>query len=172
MPPPLLTDRLHLRPPSPADEAEFFQLNTDTRVLRYINGGRPMSKKESTADLQRRLATADKPLGYWVVESKDTGQFYGWAALKQLDQTEKIEIGYRLRYSAWGRGIATETATRVLAYGFEVIQLPCIWGVAMPGNLASRRVLEKIGLQYRGTGRYYNTLCASYCIEASTYFNG
>lgn len=115
------------------------------------------------------MATANQPLGYWVLEWKSDGTFLGWGALKQLDQTDKIEVGYRLKYEAWGRGVATEAAKALLAYGFTSQSLEVIWGVCMPTNLASRRVLEKIGLTYRGHGLYYATRCSSYSIDRETY---
>jgi RimJ/RimL family protein N-acetyltransferase len=55
-----------------------------------------------------------------------------------------------LTKAAWGRGIATEVGRAILRYGFVDLGLPQIAGMASMGNLASQRVLEKIGLDRRG----------------------
>ena len=70
-------------------------------------------------------------------------------------QIDEVEVGYRLRYGAWGRGFATEGARELVRYGFDDLGLQRIVGVTHPDNEASQRVLQKIGLTDIGWGRYY-----------------
>lgn len=92
------------------------------------------------------LLLDDPSLGYWAIEERSGGAPYGWVALKTLYRTNEIEIGYRLWPAAWGRGIATEAARRLLRYGFDDAGLRRIVAVTTRANTASRRVIEKLGM--------------------------
>jgi len=76
----------------------------------------------------------------------------GWCGLAFLDKTEEIEIGYGIAKEYWGRGFTTEAATASIRYGFEEARLNRIVAVAMPENITSRRVMEKIGMKFEKTG--------------------
>ncbi|MEN0006961.1 MAG: GNAT family N-acetyltransferase, partial [Bacteroidota bacterium] len=146
----------------------IYRLGSNPKVMQYITG-RTQTRKEAKADLARRMKTARLPLGYWIVETMDTQDFVGWMALKQLDQTKDIEIGYRFVEEQWGRGFATEASLRVLKYGFEVVGLERIVAVALAVNSRSLRVMEKIGLKYEKKGRYYGYDCVFYALSKLDY---
>jgi len=65
-------------------------------------------------------------------------------------EDHKTEVGWQIDRSRWGRGLATEGALASLRYGFEEARLERIISLAVPRNLASRRVMEKAGLSFRG----------------------
>ncbi len=83
---------------------------------------------------------------------KDTGEFIGWCGLDHLDTT-KLDpaLFYLLKANYWGKGLATEAARALLAYAFGPMNLTSLHGGAAPENIASKRVMEKIGMQYLGT---------------------
>jgi RimJ/RimL family protein N-acetyltransferase len=153
----LETLRLELREFTPADFADLHRLDTDPRVMKYINGGRPATREETAAAIRRivRYPRLYPDLGIWYATRRDTGAFIGWFSLKYAGKSPDFEIGYRLLHEAWGRGYATEGATALLRFGFDELQLHRIIGVVDPGNDASARVLQKAGMTYRGWGRYY-----------------
>ena len=66
-----------------------------------------------------------------------------------------VEIGWRLARHAWGRGLATEASRAALDWGLEVAGLPAVIAIAAPANLASQRVMEKIGMRYTGRAQYF-----------------
>jgi ribosomal-protein-alanine N-acetyltransferase len=162
----LLTPRLRLRPPQLADLEGIYALGSNPRVMQYITPGQVQNRSEARADLEKRIAVSlQGEFGYWVIEMRDTEAFVGWATLKPLDQTEDIEVGYRLLEEYWGRGIATEAANALLEYGFSDLDLAEIYAVTMPKNAASRRVLAKLGMQCEGTGTYYGVSCLCYRLD-------
>ena len=65
----------------------------------------------------------------------------------------------------WGKGYATEMASVVRDYGFQKLELPTIVGITLPENIASQRVLEKIGLTYRKQAHYYGVDVSLYQME-------
>ena len=153
----LLTLRLALAEITARHANELYELDADPRVMRYIGTGRASTRRQID-DVMRRLprAYALYPgLGTWRATRRDNGDFVGWFALKYIPGTAEVEVGYRLRYGAWGSGFATEGARELVRYGFDDLGLHRIIGVTHPSNVASQRVLEKIGLGGIGWGHYY-----------------
>ena len=88
--------------------------------------------------------------GRWAVHLKDGLQFIGWCGLKYVAERNEVDLGYRFMKKFWGKGYATEAASASLKYGFDRLDIKQIIGRALPGNLASIKVLEKCGMQYLG----------------------
>ena len=152
------TKRLALSEITSADGNELHELDADPRVMRYIGSGGG-STREQIDDALRRIPRAYRlypGLGTWRATRRDNGDFVGWFALKYIPGTTEIEVGYRLRHAAWGRGFATEGACALVRYGLEDLGLYRIVGITHPDNEASQRVLLKAGLVDAGWGHYYN----------------
>jgi RimJ/RimL family protein N-acetyltransferase len=152
----LITERLRLRPRTMADLEACVAMDLDPDVHRFIYGNRPPGPAEVRAQLRARIAAAWPPEGgIWVVEWQDAPGFLGWCGLFPLEASGLIEIGYRYLPRAWGQGIATEAARAVLDHGFRALGFDPIVAVTHPANLASRHVLEKIGLNACGSAFHY-----------------
>ena len=153
----LLTLRLALHDITGYHANELYELDSDPRVMRYIGNGRPSTRAQIDAAMLRlpRAYALYPGLGTWRATRRDTGDFVGWFALKYVPGTAEVEVGYRLRHGAWGRGFATEGARELVRYGFDDLGLQRIIGVTHPDNLASQHVLQKIGLTDIGWGHYY-----------------
>ena len=108
----LETEQLVLRPFTDADADGLFALDNDPDVMRFINGGRPVSREAIHTQTLPRLLH-DYPCfgtrGYWAAEEKTTGAFLGWFEFRPLDEHSPavVELGYRLNKAAWGNGYAT-----------------------------------------------------------------
>ncbi len=159
------TARLKLRGITDRDEELLYRLSNNPNILKYINGGRTYSLEETRLDLAKRLAITNDSFGYWMVFEKDNDEFIGWVALKPLDQTRQIEVGYRLLEEHWDRGYATEASAELLRYAFEVLQLREVVAVVLPENENSIKVLRKLGLTYRRRGRYYGYNCLYFSLS-------
>jgi [ribosomal protein S5]-alanine N-acetyltransferase len=154
----LLTPRLALSEITRHHGHELFELDADPRVMQYIGSGRT-STREQVDDAMRRLprAYALYPgLGTWRATRRNNHDFVGWFALKYIPGTAEVEVGYRLRYGAWGKGYATEGARALVRYGLDDLGLYRIVGVTHPDNAASQHVLVKAGLADAGWGHYYS----------------
>jgi RimJ/RimL family protein N-acetyltransferase len=96
----------------------------------------------------------DLRLGPFAAIDKATGAWIGQIGLNHLAYwpgPEKVEVGWELHRRWWGRGLATEGGLAALRFGFGERGLRRIISTAAPDNHASRHVMEKIGLTYRGT---------------------
>jgi RimJ/RimL family protein N-acetyltransferase len=153
------TGRLQLRRFTPDDLDDLCQLNSDPAVMRYINaGGVPMSREELADDyLPAYLAyyTRGDRYGFWVAVEKASGAFLGWFHFRPAPDgaPDEPELGYRLRAAAWGHGYATEGSRALLHKGFSEFGVPRVVASALVDNVASRRVLEKLGFTQTRTFR-------------------
>ncbi|GAA1407531.1 GNAT family N-acetyltransferase [Kitasatospora putterlickiae] len=148
----LTTERLVLRRFTAADADALVELDADPRVTRYLTGGRatPREVVESTLlplylDHYRRYGD----LGWWAAEERAGGAFLGWFEFRPPDgDRAEVELGYRLRHPAWGRGYATEGARALIRLGFTGLGVERVVAYTMAVNAGSRRVMEKAGLSY------------------------
>lgn len=153
----LETERLVLRRIRDDDLDDIARINANPDVMRYIADGSLRSREQTAASIRRthRIYDIYPGLGFWIGEEKPQRKFVGVFALVYIPKTVQVEVGYRLRKSAWGRGLATEGARALVRYGMIELGLERVAGLTHPGNIASQNVLMKAGLQRRGMGRYY-----------------
>ncbi|WP_084012479.1 GNAT family N-acetyltransferase, partial [Thermobifida halotolerans] len=148
----LETERLVLREFAETDADHLYALNSDPAVMRFINGGRPVAfEAVRTEELPHRMRRHPRTgeCGYWAAEDRD-GRFLGWFEFRPLDAEDvgTVELGYRLRAAAWGRGYATEGARALVRRGFTGTGAARVVAFTMAVNARSRRVMEKTGLRY------------------------
>jgi [ribosomal protein S5]-alanine N-acetyltransferase len=144
------TARLVLRDAQPSDAAAIHAHAGDPEVCRYLLWG-PNTAEQSEDFLQRRCARQADPhcraLELLVVE-RSSGQVVGDATLRVTDSAVlEAELGYLLAREAWGRGLATELAEKLLEVAFGWLSLRRVSAAVDAENAASRRVLEKLGLR-------------------------
>ena len=89
-------------------------------------------------------------LGIWMTVDRASGSPLGFHLLNNIQGESIIQVGFALLKEAWGRGVGTEMAAALLRYGSADLSLPRIAGIANLDNLASQRVLTKIGLHRHG----------------------
>jgi RimJ/RimL family protein N-acetyltransferase len=145
----LRTQRLFLRRWRTADREPFAALNADLCVMEHFPA--PLSTDESNALVWRiEKHFEEHGFGPWAVEIIGAVPFAGFVGLSiprfAAHFAPCVEIGWRLASAYWGCGYATEGARAVLAFGFEQLRLPEIVSFTVPGNLRSRRVMERLGM--------------------------
>jgi RimJ/RimL family protein N-acetyltransferase len=147
---PLATARLRLRTWRDEDLGPFAELNADPEVMRHFPA--PLSRAESDALAERiRGRIAADGWGLWAVERIDSGAFIGFVGLArpafEAAFTPCVEVGWRLARAHHGRGYATEAARAAVDFGFDRLGLDEIVSFTSVDNLASRRVMEKLGMR-------------------------
>ena len=144
----LTTDRLLLRDWRESDLAPWAALNADPEVREFFPT--VLTRDESAASMARFQADLDsRGYGWWALEVRTTGEFIGFTGLDPVDDEMPftgVEIGWRLAGAAWGHGYASEAARTVLAYGFDVLELPEILAITAVGNVRSQAVMRRIGM--------------------------
>ncbi len=154
-PPYIETDRLLLRKMQKKDAADMYEYACRHDVTRYLLW-EPHESETYTykylAYIQSRYRAGD--FFDWALTIKDGGKMIGTCGFTRLNiESNSGEIGYVLNPVFWGYGLAPEAVNAVLRYGFCELRLHRIEARYMVGNDRSRRVMEKVGMQFEGVGR-------------------
>ncbi len=145
----LETERLLLRHLEMGDLIELFRLYSDPEIRRYFPEG-TLTIEETKEELEWHMHGHPKypDLGLWATVDKGSDKFIGRCGLLpwDIDGQHEIEIAYLLDKAFWHQGLATEAAQGIMRYGFETLELSRLICLIDPGNTASQRVAERIGM--------------------------
>jgi RimJ/RimL family protein N-acetyltransferase len=149
----LHSERLILRPWRPEDLAPLFAVNGDPDSMRHFAG--VMTRAQSDAWAERMQTHMEcHGWGFWAVEERDGAPFVGVVGLMtipwQARFTPAVEIGWRIAPAFRRRGYAEEAARAALDFGFGPLGLDEVVAFTVPGNAASRRLMERLGMRPDG----------------------
>lgn len=159
----LTTERLQLIPFAPAHLDGLFAMNSDPDVMRYL--GPVQTRADTAAGIERQQAKWSKHgFGWWSVFERASGDLVGAACLQHLAhiETNPLEIGWRLIPSAQGKGYATEAGQAAMDFGFDVVGETYLVAVADPPNIASQKVMQRLGMSHVGIQTHYDVPCVVY----------
>ena len=135
-----------LRPVEPGDLEPFTAIWNDPAVMRHMGRGTRSAAEcrlrvEELIEHQRRHG-----FGKWTVVERATGETIGYCGIELYEGGPDVEVGFSFARSAWGRGYATEAARAWLEHGFARLGFERVLALVDPANVASIRVLDKLGL--------------------------
>lgn len=172
----LQTQRLRLEP---FDDSHFDGLQAMNRlpaVMRYI-GGEPETPEQTRAGIARVKARwMEWGYSWWAFIDLASGRLAGAGCIQHLRREAKLptdfsplrqnplEIGWRLHPDFWRQGLASEAAQAMAAFAFDRLQAAELLAVRDPDNLASARVMDALGMQYRGLQTWYGLPLATHAI--------
>lgn len=150
--PTLETERLILRRLRIEDAKDIFEYACDPLVTQFTT----WHEHQSLADSQLFLES--------VIEEYKTNQAATWGIVHKGDNKligtcgffhwnvddSKAEVGYNLSRKYWNQGYMTEAVRAIITFGFETMLLNRIEALCQPENIASARVMEKVGMQFEG----------------------
>ena len=154
--PKLITERLSLRRPNDGDVDAIVSIVGAWEVARRLaRVPHPYGPADARFFLKRIVPTE----WVWAISLQGSDKLVGVIGLTPKKDEGTAELGYWLSPSHWGRGIATEAARAIVSFGFEVLGLPYLTSGYFEDNLASGRVLDKLG--FIQTGRVMQSCLAS-----------
>ena len=140
---------MRLLPWSRDDWPSLRLLARDPEVMRYISGGDLWSDERIQEFVAKQIKCfAERKFCFWRLVHKESGEMIGFCGLQPWDDTSEIEIGWWLARERWNQGFATEAARQAMRDGFERAGLKRMVSVAMPENLASIHIMEKLGMHF------------------------
>ncbi len=162
---PLETGRLLIRPMETADAADLHLIYSDPSTFQYIARGPADSIDETLGRIAEKAAHQDEHgFSIWSVCERASGRVVGDCGLQMLEGGPEVELGYRMAHAVRGRSIATEAGHACLIAGFDDLELDRIVAVTAPENVASRRVMKKLGMTLMGLGSHYGRETVLYAI--------
>ncbi|MGI2172223.1 GNAT family N-acetyltransferase [Shewanella sp. MF05960] len=156
----LYADKVVLRNLTLADWDDFLSLHLDTSVQQYI---RPVESEDNIkAIFAQRIEPWAFEAGEWlslVIERLDTHEFVGLIGFRCDDLLlKRAEVGYLIAPSQQGMGFATESLRAVIDWGSLQYNMHKFFGICASENIASQRVLEKVGFILEGTLRQHSCI--------------
>jgi ribosomal-protein-alanine N-acetyltransferase len=131
------------------DLDDLHRLFTDPDVRRYLWDDQIIPRERAAVEIDASIASFEaRGFGMWVLREAGETEIVGFCGLRPFGEPEEIEILYGLSPHVWHRGFAAEASREVLRYGFEALGLERIFGRTDPPNVASRRVLERLGMTF------------------------
>lgn len=151
--PTLETPRLTLRPLSLADVDALHALWTNAEVRRYLWDDLVISRERAEDTVRASLACAEQHgIGLWVVLLRDAQPPAGFCGFVFRDNAAAPELLYGLAPKHWGRGLATEAARAAVAWLYQQRRWSRVTAATDPPNVASVRVLERLGMRFTHRG--------------------
>ena len=165
------SERLIFRKFTLDDLPKLIEQRSDPEVNKFL-GGTKLQNPEALAKRIRFYISCYESHGFGSCAMiwKPTGEMIGSAGLQPLDGTDEIEVGYSMIKEYWGKGIGTEAARAWLDHGFREHGLERIVAIALPENIASRRIMEKLGMKFEKNEVHYDEECAFYGISKREFF--
>ena len=154
----LTTTRLRLEPFQDVHIPGLHALNSDERVTHYITG-RPETWAETEGVVQRvKQRWQQWGFSWWAFMEHASGELVGAGCIQYLgrDPANPHEIGWRLRPDKWGQGYASEAANVMAGFAFGKVNAPLLCAVCHPGNVKSARVMQRLGMHFKGVETWYD----------------
>ena len=152
----LVSSKVFLREMEEKDWMDVHKYASNVTVCKYQPWG-PNSEEESQDFVNQVLVDAkrvERTRFVFSIVEKETGSMIGAGEFNIRDYQNKAgEIGYIVHPDYWGKGIATEAAKLLIDFGFDQLNLHRIYATCDPRNIASSKVLEKIGMVQEGRMR-------------------
>jgi RimJ/RimL family protein N-acetyltransferase len=147
------TQRLTLRDWRDADREPWAAMGRDPEVMVHLG---PLMDRTQADAAFNRLRRFQATLGhtFWALERRESGEFLGFCGLKIIPENitgleDVVEIGWRLRRDAWGKGYAREAATASLQWGWDNLPVDRIAAITTPANSRSWGLMQRLGMTRR-----------------------
>ncbi len=165
----LETDRLYIKIPKITSLDNWYNLQCDHQVIKYIGNSKSLSKLQIKKNLYKNIEYFKKyNYSFFDINLKSNNNFIGIAGLFNLEFNEKnknIEIGYIFNKNSWGHGFATECMKLLIDYGLNKIKLKNIYACCHKDNKASKNVIKKCEMNYVKKYKYKGIIdCNLYII--------
>ncbi len=171
------TERLIIRELAYTDEGDLFEMDADPDVHLYIENN-PVKTIEEVQNAIKMLQKqyAENGIARWAVVDKITNECMGWSGLKYFNQplnkhNNFYELGYRFKKKHWGKGYATESSCAILNYGFTNLNVDSIFAITDPRNVNSKKVLTKLGFDFKETFDYEGDPTDWFELKKTTWIN-
>ncbi|MEH2004409.1 GNAT family N-acetyltransferase [Nostoc sp.] len=154
--PQLETERLFLRETTLHDAEAIFAVLSDPGVTKFHDLETFTSITEAIALIERRAKRFERGDGIrWGIARKQDNVLIGSCGFTWNPQEHAAEVGYELASTFWRQGIMSEAVSTILQFGFKKMGLRFVVAQVMLDNIASKKLLEKLGFHSQGVLKQY-----------------
>lgn len=168
----ITTERLSLRKIQTDDEDFIIKFLADEELAKYLPLDRPYNANEASTWFDGRLDHWRlNGFGTFIIVLKHSNDVMGYCGIEYVRGTKFIDMRYGLLKCFWGHGYAYEAALAVLQYGFSVHAFSKLYGAAVPQNIPSIKLLQKLGMSKDSEFNVYGQDVSHYSISLDSYNN-
>jgi ribosomal-protein-alanine N-acetyltransferase len=168
--PVLETEHLFLKGFEEGNLDHLAEITSDPEVVKYFPGVKPWPKEKTERELRKILNHwIQWGFGMWALVSKEDCKLIGWCGFEFLKELLETEIGFLIDKAYWNKGYATEAVSLSLEYAFNKFGLKKVIALSFPENTASRRVIEKSGMNYQKTIYLWKHQLVKYIITRNNF---
>jgi [ribosomal protein S5]-alanine N-acetyltransferase len=162
--PTIETSRLILREVTNEDAHDMLKYLSDYNVMKHMGLEPFQTEKDVWDEINWYNSIFKEGTGIrWGITLKESGVVIGSCGFhNMLSKHYRAEVGYELSKEYWGNGIASETLQAVVKYGYQHFQLERIEALIEPDNIASQKLVEKVGFKREGLLRHYEFSCGKF----------
>lgn len=143
------TERLLVREIERDDFEQLNRICSDPELMKFVGDSNPLSPEQTLKWIEVTICNyMEKGFGNYAVIEKTGSAFIGYCGLVYSESINQIELIYALKKEYWNKGLATEVAIAMLDFGHSRKKIETIYASIDPLNVASKKVLEKIGFKY------------------------
>ncbi|MGG0824105.1 GNAT family protein [Paenibacillus turicensis] len=155
--PMLHTERCILRKATDEDHVLLLELYGNPKVVEFLPLDIFTSIEDAEGEISWYRSIFKNKTGLrWIIEDRDSGRAIGTCGFLGYESEHfRAELGYDLLEDYWGKGLMKEVIQEVATFGFEQIGLNKIEAKVTPENMASQRLLEKLGFSREGLLRQH-----------------
>lgn len=157
----LKTERCHLHPFKEAHIKDVERLYADKLVRMYLGGVRPLAEVRQSLQQLAGKRTSDL---YWTVYDFRSSQFIGFVSIALHHNEEDFEVSYQFSPDIWGKGYGTEIVRKLIDYGFSTMHITKLVAETQTANIASCKLLEKVGMRVEDVVTRFGNEQAIYAI--------
>lgn len=166
----LHTKRLILRRFNKDDLNDYYNILKQEKVSRWLGSG----KRKNFDDVKNIMESFENHwvknnYGVWAVINKENNKLIGHCGVKNIDNTNDIELLYAFDSTSWGHGYATESAKAVIEFVKSQLKLSKLVALAYPDNEKSCNVIKKLGFKYKSEGKYFGVNLSYYELELTNF---
>ena len=145
----------------------MFDIMNGRDVLRYFPPADAPSYEQVERGVERfRRHWEERGYGLWAVVEQESGALIGRCGLAYVAELQAVEIDYLFGFPNWGKGYASEAARAALDWGLGEHVFTRLIGIVHPENIASRRVLEKLGMECQECREMWGMTCMIYELKS------
>ena len=168
----LETERLFLKKISLEFRDGLYRLLSDVNIVKYTEDNL-MTDLAGVKSIIKKNQELYKDFGFgkWAVVNKQNNQFIGLCGFKYYQSLNKIALSYSFLKEHWSQGFATEASKAALNYAFNDLKIDTVTAWSTPDNLASLKVLDKLGFSFVQEERWGKINWYNYEININSFIN-
>jgi ribosomal-protein-alanine N-acetyltransferase len=151
------SERINFTPFTETDIPQVLDMYKEKDQFKYVSPLANQSDEFYSEFLKNKIKNNQTDLEFWKLVRKDDNEFIGTVNLNKFSNSNMIQIGCHLKHDFWNNGYASESLKTIFDYSIQIKKHSSIYGIFENGNIASKKIFEKLGFSFHGFEKWNKT---------------